>query len=473
MLVRARKMSIVAIATLSMLLLVGFFTGIGLKADYAYASRFVAAGGDFDYNGIVSGLNGNGTADPGATLTVKLNDLESRAPGIKSAYGHGAIKIYWQIAGSETEVNPDYSSADGGTFSIYLDESYADKTITFFTSGNYDSTNYNNNAAPVKVNSLVAHIVKGPSIDSVKVGGSPVSKIVQVYTGGYGEYYTINEYNTDYVYERTIVLSVDGKQVASKTATHSSSSSIEVDFANVPVPYNKKCTLKVSLYMNILGTKVAGPSKSYTVSASSLGKNSVVATKISKRQAQVRWGGVAYATGYRIYQGSKMIKQVGSTTRTYAVKRAGAGSAKFKVVPILKSGSKVYTGTSTQAKPKSNVVSLHPSTSYRSASYMTCPFRMSKISLSGKTYTITGYAVNNRIWKMQLYKKLSLSLYVDGKKAFKKTLKNVKVNVGPSSSKKITVKVKGKAGMDLRNGVLYRSVSQTPKWVFSNGREVK
>ena len=104
---------------------------------------------------------------------------------------------------------------------------------------------------------------------------------------------------------------------------------------------------------------------------------------------------------------------------------------------------------------------------------MTCPFRMSKISLSGKTYTITGYAVNNRIWKMQLYKKLSLSLYVDGKKAFKKTLKNVKVNVGPSSSKKITVKVKGKAGMDLRNGVLYRSVSQTPKWVFSNGREVK
>lgn len=91
---------------------------------------------------------------------------------------------------------------------------------------------------------------------------------------------------------------------------------------------------------------------------------------------------------------------------------------------------------------------------------------MTRVELKGGTYVVTGYAVNNRIFKMNKYSKLSISMTADGKKAFNKTYKNLKVGVGASKSKKMTLKIKGKAGRDLANGSVYLTVTEKPKWPY-------
>ena len=44
----------------------------------------------------------------------------------------------------------------------------------------------------------------------------------------------------------------------------------------------------------------------------------------------------------------------------------------------------------------------------------------------------------------------------------------MKLNVSPTSSNKITLKIKGKAGVDLAHAsdMIFLDVSQTPKWPY-------
>ena len=81
---------------------------------------------------------------------------------------------------------------------------------------------------------------------------------------------------------------------------------------------------------------------------------------------------------------------------------------------------------------------------------------------------MTGYALNHRIFKVKKYKSLRIGLKVDGKKAFSKKFKNVKLNIGKEKKKKLTFKIKGKAGKDLANGSLYLTVGQDPDWGFKD-----
>ena len=429
-------------------------------------------GGEFDISGVpVSGLNPDGTADVDTTISISLEDLKKVDAGFGTLYSAGKLECYWQVADDASYANSSRipTSTAGGQFSIEVKPEYAGKYLTFYTDCNDDSA-YSNNTAPIKVNAFSIHIVSGPEIESVLYGGNPVMKNVYVSISGWGQYYIKNEHNTTTVYKRTVELAVNGAKVGEQTTSEYSATLV---FPGVAVPYGQDSTLEVTMHMSIWGQDISSATKSYKIPASTLGENTVTATKISAKQAIVRWTGVSGAGGYRIYQGKKLIKQVNASTLKCTVKRKGAGSAKFRVVPAITANGKTYTGSSNTAKPQANKAKFNVSTSYSSASYMTCPFRITNISLSGKTYTVTGYALNNRIWDMQKYKKLKVGLTVDGKKAFSKTFKNVPVNVKELASKKITLTVKGKAGMDLRNGTLSTTVSQTPKWVYSSGREIK
>ena len=82
--------------------------------------------------------------------------------------------------------------------------------------------------------------------------------------------------------------------------------------------------------------------------------------------------------------------------------------------------------------------------------------------MSGRTYTVTGWGKNySKYTKLKKFKSIKITIYCDGKIVAKKTIKNKKMNLKPQSSKKLTFKIKGKAGADLRNGFTSVSVRST------------
>ena len=189
------------------------------------------------------------------------------------------------------------------------------------------------------------------------------------------------------------------------------------------------------------------------------------ATKVNAKTAIVSWYNVSDATGYYVYKGKKKIKTVKASAKNVIIKKKGAGKAKYKVVAYAKANGKTYKSIASKAvKPKANVFKRSISPNVRDYELMTCKFIVKSIKLSGKTYTVTGYAMNNRVWTMPKYKKLSISLNVNGKKAFSKTYKNKKVGVKSGRKKKMVFKIKGKPNMDLANGVLLLSVHGTAVW---------
>ena len=118
-----------------------------------------------------------------------------------------------------------------------------------------------------------------------------------------------------------------------------------------------------------------------------------------------------------------------------------------------------------ESRPFENSKTFAQSKSIDSVSYGYAPYKITKVSLKGNTYTITGYVVNNRAFKMIKYQKLKITLYCDGRKVGQKTFKNLRVNCGAKKVKKLTIKVKGKAGVDLRHnsGTTY-SAAWPPYW---------
>ena len=118
-----------------------------------------------------------------------------------------------------------------------------------------------------------------------------------------------------------------------------------------------------------------------------------------------------------------------------------------------------------ESRPFENSKTFAQSKSIDSVKYGLAPYRITKVSLKGNTYTITGYVVNHRMFKMIKYQKLKIVLYCDGKKVGQKTFRNLKVNCKDNGVKKLTVKVRGKGGVDLRNnpGQTYHA-EWTPYW---------
>ena len=216
---------------------------------------------------------------------------------------------------------------------------------------------------------------------------------------------------------------------------------------DVPVTYAGVTTYTVKCYIMDGGQKVYGNEMSVKATSGRMGTVRLTCTKISPRVFSLKWHGATGPSGYYVYAGKKLIKKTSKTQLKYKKK---GGKKSFRVVPYVNIDGKRYTGlSSNKAKPKPNMARFSKSTYYKNYSYATCPFVIKKVSLKGKTYTIIGYAVNNRIFKMKKYHRLQIRVTSSGKTAFSKTWRNLSVNAGSSSAKRVVLKVRGKAGMDL------------------------
>lgn len=430
----------------------------------------VKAGDGIDLDGVIKGLNADKTINPGDTISIAMTDLCNLIDmSFVTRYNAGNANVYFNFRNADYSESEDVAATyDNGYFKVKVDKKYAGKYLVVYISDpgytNYNSGSYrvldNPDSGEGGGSGETINVVSGPYFTGVQYKGSLLNKTLYVNWMGSFQYY-LSSAPSDYKTCDDIIIKlyVDGKLIATKT-----NSSGEVVFGNVKVKYNKTTNIKVAMSVKILGVEIAGPAKTYTISNSKLGKNKVFATKLNSKSVSLRWTGVVDAEGYYIYMGKKKIKTVSAKTNRVTIKKKKAGKSKFKVIPIVKSGKTVYKGSSNKAKPKSNVAKFSRSLNVRSYSYATCPYVITKVSLKGKTYTVTGYAVNNRIFKMKKYKTLSVILTVDGKKAFGKKFKNKKLNVKPTSVKKFSFKVKGKAGKDLANGRTYLSVNYDPVW---------
>ena len=421
----------------------------------------VKAGDGIDLDKYITGKNTDGTVDVGGQLKITLNDIEKEVPGFKNRYLYGDAWVMWgisnSIGGSELgEVKASYSS---GTMVLDIKPEYANKYLTLFL----DDPGYTNyQANSYKVNKAEPEWDKSsqPQITAVRTSNTVLKKRVEIdIDRSYLAWHYNNDSETQYTYDKIITLWRNNKKVAVQKTT-----GISAQFNNVPVSYGKKDTFIVTLRMVIAGTEYSFDAKTWKDQSYPIGKNRCFATKLAKNKAYVRWNGVTGVSGYYIYKGSKKVKTVSAKKRNATIKGKKAGKSKYKVIPYIKSGKSIYKGSSETAKPFSNQVKYSRNLNVKSYPYQTCRFVITKISLSGKTYKVTGYAINNRIFKCKKYKKLKISLKVDGKKAFSKTFKNKKLNLKAERKKKFVFKIKGKAGRDLAHGTRYLTVGEDPIW---------
>ena len=314
-----------------------------------------------------------------------------------------------------------------------------------------------------KVLEFTPHVKKGPSFGSVYGTVGFLEKDFTIEINGYGVYMLGDDPKEYTTIKKIVKLYRNGKYFGTQRTSEN-----KVVFKNVPVSYGKNDTFKAVLYLDIEGTEIQGRTTSFKSTSSKIPKIKVYATKISNNKAYLRWQEVRGVSGYYIYMGKKKVKTVGAKTTKKMITKKKAGKSKFRVAPFKKVKMSVSKGTSNKAKPKKNQAKWVRNLNIKSYLYATCEFAVTKVSLSGKTYKVTGYALNNREFKAKKYKSLILGLKVDGKKAFMKKFNNVKLNIKKYHKKKFTFKIKGKAGKDLANGRLSLTVGPEPDWGIKN-----
>lgn len=410
------------------------------------------------------GTNGDGTIDIGSEITADFAKICDDNPWVMTQYNQDKIAFVYRA--SETA---DFSAAkdldtvvSAGIISTKVSLEEAGLYIRLYTIEKEAGGTNSKSDSAVKVESVI-NVNSGPSFGSAYRGKSTYGRQFTFEVNGWMECETQKAHNAITIKEKIVRLYRNGSLVGEeRTGDYNG----KVIFNDIDVSYDTKDSFKAQIFVKLGGSEVSGPVFNFEDQADQMSKNKVVATKLSSKKALLKWSGSSGASGYYIYKGSKKIAEVAAAKRSFTVSKSGAGKAKYKVVPFVKSGASIYTGKSGTAKPKTNAVKFKRSISPKSYSYCTCLFVVTKVELKGRTYIVTGYAVNNRIFKMNKYSKLSISMTADGKKAFSKTYKNLKVGVGASKSKKMTLKIKGKAGRDLANGSVYLTVTEKPKWPY-------
>lgn len=448
-------------AIMILLMLPAMFQAMGVRTPGIEEAH---AGGGVDINDIVQGLNADGTVDPGATLSVSMADLESKMPDIKDHYEKGEVDITWMTGSFELPVAA--GSYEDGKFIVKptlkdATQKYWLQTSCVKESGFSDSE-FNQNTNQIEVTSGTISIISGPAFGPaywtkknpiVKDFSFEIKDPYLKYQSESGKTYT--SYDDIYI---KLVRGSEQQLVDDQKLT-----STEVIFKNVTLPVGKKDSFKAIMYF-YYGPKEIAINFSFEAGAEALSKNYTYATSLGKNMAIVRWTGIPGASGYYIYQGSKKVKKVKATARKVTIKRKKAGKSKFKVIPYIKSGGKTVKGKSSVMKAKSNGFSTNVSTNYKNYSYGRGQVVLKRVTASGKKYKITCYAINNRIFDLKKYKKITVKIYADGKCVASKTVKNLKVNMKDNSAKKLTFTVKkGKYG-DLRHGTVSYSLSYEPYW---------
>ena len=154
-----------------------------------------------------------------------------------------------------------------------------------------------------------------------------------------------------------------------------------------------------------------------------------------------------------VYRGSKKIKTIKSNgkatiTFNYSVKKAN--SYKYKVKAVCAKKTSITKSTSAK-KPKSNTYKRPgrlDSNINQITPYATAKFVPWQISYYDKKIKVTGYIVNNRMFKMKKYK-FKVYVYNNNKKIATKTVtyKNIK----KYAKKKVTITIKTKKKPDFVN----------------------
>ena len=459
----ARKSMIIAAMAILVLMSPVLVSVIGVRTPGIEEAH---AGESIDLSDIIQGVNTDGTVDPGATVSVSMADLESKRSGIKEHYENGEVSIKW-LMGTTFDSSREVGSYQDGIFIVKPTLKDAAQKIwlqtNFVASSGFDDSSYNLNSEQYPIYSGTINIVSGPGFG--KAYWTKINPIVKSFTFEINNpylQYICEDSGKEYTSYDDIYIRLE-RGSKSKIIDDQKLTGSSVKFKNVTLKIGKNESFTTRLYF-YYGPQELSIVFPFTASAEKLSKNYTYATKISNNMAIVRWTGISGASGYYVYQGSKRVKKVKASVRKVTIKRKNAGKAKFKVIPFVKSSGKIVKGKSTKMKAKSNSFSTNVSTNYKNYSYGKGQVVLKNVKSSGRKYTITCYAINNRIFKLQKYRKITVKIYADGKCVASKTVKNLNVNMKPNSSKKLTFTVKkGKYG-DLRHGTVSYSLSYDPYW---------
>lgn len=154
-----------------------------------------------------------------------------------------------------------------------------------------------------------------------------------------------------------------------------------------------------------------------------------------------------------VYRGSKKIKTIksnGKATITFTYSAKKANSYKYKVKAVCAKKTSITKSTSAK-KPKSNTYKRSGrlnSNIDQITPYATAKFVPWQISYYDKKIKVTGYIVNNRMFKLKKYK-FKVYVYNNNKKIATKTVtyKNIK----KYAKKKVTITIKTKKKPDFVN----------------------
>ena len=418
----------------------------------------VKAGDSMEFIDIIQGVNSKDmTVRSTDVVTIHLDDLDSKIPGFKTRYLNGESSVKWSMAKADGTKSVDVKpELNGYKLQYRVEHKYKGMNMTLFVD---DPGHTNYQGETFKVLGFTVQILSEPQFGDIYGSVTFLKKNFTIYINGFTDY-TLNNGDTTYTsYDKVVKLYRNGKYYGKKKTNEN-----KVVFNSVPVSYGKKDTFKAVLCPVIEGVEFERQKTTFKATSQKIPKIKVYATKISKKKAYLRWETVTGASGYYIYMGKKRVKTVGTKNNKKMITKKNAGKGKFRVIPFKKVGKKVYKSGSNTAKAKKNQYKWSRNLNPTAYNYATCPFLVTKISLSGKTYKVTGYALNHRVFTAKKYKSLTLGLKIDGKKAFKKKFKKVKLNIKENKKKKFTFKIKGKAGKDVCWGVKYLSVSVDPEW---------
>ena len=431
-------------------------------------SKTVKAGDGTDLKAITNGTNADGSVYLTKPMTIKMSDItngyglaggfESR---VKAGKAHLQVEVYKTKYDYGSEDRRENMTYKDGVFTFYPNQKDKGKYYLIYVD-DMDGTNLNDSNWWL-VKGCEFRIDSGPSINSVSYSGnSLLTKTFSLSTTGDTASYSIKEDGYKDVYHADCYMRLYKNGTAVATVKVSGSEAV---FKNITVTYGKNTSFKAELLMRIPGIDdIKGPTYSFTFKGGSIPKTTVYATQINKKKAFLRWVAIGGISGYYVYMGKKVVKKVSAKKNHVMISKKKAGKSKFRVAPYLKIGKTTYKGTSNTVKPKKNQYKWSRNLTVKAYPYATCRFVITKISLKGKTYTVTGYAMNNRMWDVKKYKSLKIALKVDGKKAFSKKIKNKKLKIKAYKKKKFTFKIKGKAARDLAWGVKSLTVSENPDW---------
>lgn len=201
----------------------------------------------------------------------------------------------------------------------------------------------------------------------------------------------------------------------------------------------------------------------WTLKSASFKTPSVSGVKFAPKKAKLiinvpsTQAGKGLSTMY-VYKGNKKIKTIksnGKTRITFVYSGSKASASSYKVKAVCAKNTKI-TKTSKAKKPVASKYkrqgwinpNINAITPYATATFV--PWEMSYYN--GKV-TVTGYVVNNRIFKLKTYK-VKVGVGVDNK-IYASTTKTYK-NVKDSTIKKVKFSFKSKKALDF--------VNNSPTW---------